>query len=307
MRAALALAPALVRERLREAHPRPLVGVRTRSGGFWYGRVSPARAWTFPYIQIESAGSSFAAICFDCDRPGALGKLGELPGFSWIVRNEVNGHAHVVWNLAAPVHRYPAARRAPLDFLRYVEEFLHEVLEGDPAYRNILTANPVAPPEGRVTIWGAPRPYGLGELAAVIPFRWKAPRVSQSGIGRNCDLFRDLTAWAGRPANADLSVLAAANVRNAEFDSPLPVAEVAATARSVERYRARWQAHGWHARRFIARQAARSARQKGKARKASASPEGSNEKLRPWEAENISRATWYRRQAARRETVPNTR
>ena len=298
MRAALAFAPSPVRERLRGAHPRPLVGVRTQRGGFWSGRVPPDRAWTFPYIQIENAGSSFAAVVLDCDRPGALGKLGDLPGYSWIVRNEGSGHAHVVWTLAAPVHRYPAAQRAPLDFLRHVAEFLHCELEADAGFAHTLTANPAAPPEGRRTFWGSPRPYGLGELAAVVPFRWRPPRVSRSGIGRNVDLFRDLMAWAGRPANAELPVLAAAHVRNGEFSHPLPVAEVVATARSVERYRGRWQAHGRHSRRFLALQAARG--RKGGTVSKRGKVEGSIEAARPWEAEGISRRTWYRRRKAAR-------
>ena len=288
MSAALALAPEPVRERLRDAHPRPLVGVRKRNGQFCSGRVSPERAWSYPYVEIENAGSNFAALVFDCDEPAALGNLADLPPYSWIVRNESNGHAHVVWTLAAPIHRYPAARQAPLDYLRHVSEFLHDELDADPGYSHTLTANPAAPPEGRSTLWGSPRPYELHELAKIIPFNWKAPRVSQSGVGRNCDLYRDLMDWAGRRENASTAAHVAAHARNQEFDNPLPLSEVAAIARSVEQYRARWAARGWHDPRWIERQRARG-RKGGRPRKYVKGEE-------PWTLECISRATWYRRQ-----------
>ena len=291
----LLFAPEPVRDRLRDAHPRPLVGVRRRNGRFWSGRVSPRLAWTFPYIQIENAGSNFAALVFDCDHPKALGNLADLPLYSWLVRNNMSGHAHVTWTLALPVHRYPSASRWPLDYLKSISEFLHTELDADPGYSHTLAANPAAPPEGRSTFWGSNRPYTLHDLAAVIPFNWEPPRASQTGIGRNVDLFRDLMAWAGRRVNARLSVLAAAQVRNQEFAYPLSVAEVAGIARHVERYRARWAVRGWHAKLFIGRQRARAKKQTGRAMKASASSFGSNEALRPWEAEGISRASWYRR------------
>ena len=113
-------------------------------------------------------------------------------------------------------------------------------------------------------------------------------------------------AWAGQREYAELPVLPAAMIRNQKFEHPLPYSEVAATARSVERYRERWAARGWHAPRWIARQAARAGKRKGKARLDSASPEGSNEATRPWVVEGISRRTWYRRRAAERGTDANT-
>ena len=273
-----------------------MVGVRTRSGRFWSSRAQPAEAWAFPYIQVENAGSAVAAIVFDCDEPEALGNVVELPSYNWMVRNEANGHAHVVWTLAVPVHRYPAARQAPLDYLRHVAEYLHHELEADGGYAHVLTPNPCAPPKGRTTLWGSPKPYELGTLAKVVPFNWKPPRVSQTGIGRNCDLFRDLMAWAGRRENIGMAALTAAHVRNSEFEVPLGASEVAGIVRSVERYRVRWRAGGWHSPRFIARQAARG-RKSGRVRR-----EGSIEAEKPWEAECVSRRTWYRRRAAERGT-----
>ena len=46
--------------------------------------------------------------------------------------------------------------------------------------------------------------------------------------------------WAGKPENIVNDCLAAAHVVNQSFDVPLPDAEVAATARSVNGYRVGW-------------------------------------------------------------------
>ena len=96
--------------------------------------------------------------------------------------------------------------------------------------------------------------------------------------------------WAGRRANAALAVLPALHTVNQRFACPLPEGELAAAARSIERYRERWAAHGWHSPAWVARQRARKARQAGTARRDSASSAGSNEALQPWRADGISRA-----------------
>ena len=51
-------------------------------------------------------------------------------------------------------------------------------------------------------------------------------------------------AWAGRPENQGNDCLAAAHLINQSFDTRLDYGEVAATARSVQGYRARWIAKG---------------------------------------------------------------
>ena len=140
----------------------------------------------------------------------------------------------------------------------------------------------------------------MDQLATVIPFNWTPPSVRQTGVGRNVDLFEAGMRWAGRQANASLPVLPALHVANQDFAHPLPLSEVQATARSIEKYRKRWAARSWHCPRWISRQAARG-RRSGEARHL-----GSNESLKPWAAEGVSRATWYRRRATERATRTNT-
>ena len=143
------------------------------------------------------------------------------------------------------------------------------------------------------TVWGRVEPYALQEIADVIPFGWKAPEVAQTGVGRNCDLFASLMKWAGRECNAGIDVYTAACAANQDFTHPLPDSEVQATAKSVEKCRARWAANGWHTPRWLRKQALIGSKG-GKVSKRG-KVEGSNESVKPWEIEGISRAWWYRK------------
>ena len=300
----LAFAPAPVRAHgLRAAHPRPLVSPGKRLGQpFTSFRTSPQKAWRFPEVEYANAGSSIAAIVLDCDQPARIRRgLPDLPTPSWTVWRPTNDHAHVCWALAKPVHRYPAARIEPLRFLSRIAEYYAHAVGADPGYPGVLAHNPASIYRSPYkTTWGREDPYSLDQLASVIPFGWEPPTVRQTGVGRNVDLFEAGMKWAGRPANAGLPVLPALMVVNQDFAHPLPLSEVQATARSIENYRKRWAARGWHCPRWLSRQAARG-RASGRARH-----EASNEQRKPWEAEGISRRTWYRRRAARRDTRTNT-
>ena len=72
------------------------------------------------------------------------------------------------------------------------------------------------------TTWGRREPYELGELAEVIPFGWRKPKVPRTAVGRNSAVFESLMAWAGSPANAGIEVLTAAHLQNEHYrDHPL--------------------------------------------------------------------------------------
>ena len=287
---------------LRAAHVYPLVGRRTGPGKtFWSGRVPANRAWDFGYIVLDDAGATWATMTFDCDNRQAMAAgLDDLPPYSWFVRTRRGGH--VSWALAVPVGKHQAARAAPEAYLSAVAEYYHHALGADPAFGG-LSRNPAHPKAD--TVWGRRKPYSLDELSSVIPFNWRKPRIAQTGIGRNRDLF--MATCRGDRGVPALTMAHALNrdVADAYGREPLPDSEVAGIARSVERYRRKWEQQG-HRSAWLARQAARSAKQTGKARKRSASPDGSNEALRPWAAEGVSRATWYRRRKVGHETVPNT-
>ena len=90
----------------------------------------------------------------------------------------------------------------------------------------------------RATTTGGRGELVPGETSTFVTRR--APDVRQTGVGRNCDLFRAGMVWAGREANARLDVLAALLIVNQRFAHPLPLSEVRTTARSTEKYRERW-------------------------------------------------------------------
>ena len=296
----LAFAPAQVRAHgLRAAHPRPLVSLgKQPDRPFTSFRTTPQKAWRFPELEYGNAGSSIAALVLDCDKPAQLRSgLPDLPDPNWTVWRRSNSHAHVAWTLAKPVHRYPTARPEPLQYFAGVAEYYAHAVGADPGYAGVLVHNPISIYRSPyTTAWGPEEPYTLDQLASVIPFGWEPPTVRQTGVGRNCDLFEAGMRWAGRRANADLPVLPALLAANQEFDHPLPLHEVQATAKQIEGYRKRWAARGWHCPRWLSRQAARG-RKGGRPRLYEAGRE-------PWTLEGVSRATWYRRR--KRETKPNT-
>jgi len=207
--------------------------------------------------------------------------------------------AHVTWCLEVPVAKHHAARQGPETYLARVAEYFHHALGADPAFSG-LGRNPVHPVAN--TIWGREAPYSLDDLANVIPFGWKRPRVALTGLGRNVDAFRAGMKWAGEDRNRGLPVLPALHSINAEVsrghpDGLLSDNELADIARSIERYRAAWERGGWHKPAWVARQAARGRMGKGVPRKASLFDDMTNEDARPWDDEGIHRSTWYRRKA----------
>ena len=181
-------------------------------------RVHPAVAWGFPRLELRT-GNSFPAVLMDCDGSESVDRLmqavigADLREPNVITMRNASGNAHAAWMLADPVHRGDAARLAPLRFLERISEFYQHQLHADPGFTGVLTLNPTwEGPEFR-TFWLRRAPYELAELAEVIPPGWRRPRVAQSGIGRNVDLFRWAIKEAHRPRSARL--IAAAAVKDA--------------------------------------------------------------------------------------------
>ena len=247
-------APAKVRAHgLREAHSYPLVSQGKRSSGEHSAsfRVPAADAWDFPEIELRS-GNSYPSIVLDVDGANALYRIVEAVEHfeiltpNWSVTRKAGGGTHAVWNLERPVHRGGQARIAPLKVLSRISEYYAATIEADSGYTGVLSHNPMSAAHGPgfTTNWFHREPYSLPQLGEVIPMGWRRPQVSRTGVGRNCDLFLSLIRWAGRPENTVNNCLAAALIINQTFSVPLPHAEVAATAKSVHRYRARWIAKG---------------------------------------------------------------
>ena len=242
-------APAIVREHgLRDAHLRPLVA-RHKGQSF---RVHAPEAWGYPSLELR-AGNSWPAVTLDCDLPTVVDALHSLkstfplPVPNMVVERQYNGHCHASWFLSRPVHRGESARAAPLRKLARITEFYRQTLEADAGFNGCLTHNPLEEThragEFR-THWGHKCGRSLAELSEPIPRSWRLPTRSTTEAGRNCSLFHSLLKWAGSPANLGCEVLAVARATNDGFEIALPDQEVAAIAKSVERYRDGWIAQG---------------------------------------------------------------
>ena len=249
-------APPRVRKHgLRDAHTYPLVSMGKGHSGAHSAsfRVPPAEAWDFPEIEFRT-GNSWPCMIQDIDGANALYRIVEavdkfeikLP--CWLVTRKESGGTHGVWTLERPVHRGEAARKGPLKALARVSEYYAQVLGADSSYCGVLSHNPMSKAHGPgfVTNWLHEDAYTLPELGEVIPMGWRRPAVCKTAIGRNCDLFRALMSWAGSPENIVNDCLAAAYAANQSFLIPLPDAEVAGIARSVQQYRLKWITKGKH-------------------------------------------------------------
>jgi hypothetical protein len=79
---------------------------------------------------------------------------------------------------------------------------LNEHFEGDPAYLNTITKNPLSPPVGNFTTDLSPRLYSLRELAeplnrlGALPASNQKKRLILSSIGRNVSLFETTRIWS---------------------------------------------------------------------------------------------------------------
>lgn len=266
--------PAPVQDRLVETHTWPYTA-RAKNLGLM--RMRCALAWTDDQVRLLQLDSAQAhtAVIVDMDVPAggstealqerlaaAVGR-GEVLPPSWVTIS-AGGGLHVVWTLAAPVLRHSAASPAPLGVAARISEWCRHALDGDVGYAGLITYRPGGHQQTR---WGPLGGYSLNELRSVIPAGWRRPRRATTGIGRNCDLFAAGCVWAGRRSNAELPVVDELLAWNAAHNSPpLGRSEVEATARSIERYRARWRAAGWITEKFAGRQAARG-RASGRARR----------------------------------------
>lgn len=189
----------------------------------------------------------------DIDRPGAAvaWEDADLPPPTWATINRENGHAHLVWGLAAPVLVDGlAARQAPIRYLCAIESMMRARLGADPGFGGLITKNP-AHPQWR-TLRGPVLGYELRELADYLPgIERHLPRRRPEtvGLGRNCDTFDHVRRWAYRTIRAYRTAgglgswnawLAACNDRalahNAEYPTPMDPRECWWIARSVAKW-----------------------------------------------------------------------
>lgn len=310
-------APPRVREHgLRDAHSKPLA---SWGRGLASWRSTPERAWHYPLLELDRTGNSYAAIGLDVDGRDRVVEFLEavasrrLPEPNFLVERRESGNVQAHFCLAVPVHRGPDARERPLRALVRVAEYLVVEAQADEGFTGVLCRNPMESVhrDARAvdgpcrTLWGRREPYTLRELTNIIPLGWKRPTVAVSAIGRNVTLFRNLMRETGKKRNWGKPVLPLAIAmadgirRTLDGDHPFTDREVRDTAASVERYQSRnletgkTQA-GYKA--ILSALGRRGGLKSGQVRR-----RGSVTESQPWQAEGVSRATWYRRQIVQLE------
>lgn len=262
-------APAVMRDHgYAAAHSYPRVSDGERAGGEWRTwRIDPPRAWPMPYIELDAA-KFYSVLDLDCDNPAAriAGEdAGRVPVPSVRTINPANGHQHLLYVLESPVARYPETHPKPLRLLSRISEFYTEAVAADTAFNATITPNPTALPPGRIAEWCRRSPFSLGELADWIPSGWRLPVRPRSAVARGRRLFMQTCRWAGSPRNRYVSAEALeafvrATAACREGRPPLPESGLRGIVRAVLKYRAGWEAAGWHKPAWIERQRRRGKR-----------------------------------------------
>ena len=238
-------------------------------------------------------------LVLDIDDPDGAARWYDrnLPPPWWNAVNPANGHSHTCYALNAPVLLGDHARPEPMRYLEAVENALTATIGGDPRYSGLVTKNPKHR-AWRVLTGG--QPMTLGELAEYLPDLGKhkrKPDAPLTGIGRNVDTFdwlrnysyAEVRRWWDRGfVEYQAHLVDRANSFTAdEHPDPINRRECYHLARSTARWTwARMTRESFKARQIVL------GRLSGKARR-----KGSNEQLRPWEGDGVSRRTWYRRRA----------
>ena len=220
-----------------------------------------------------------------------------LPPPNVIAINPGNGHAHSAYLLAVPVAKHCAARPGPLRLFAAVERGIARRIGADRRFTALIAKNPLHA-DWRVE-WRRDQPYTLEELADWLFPCDMAPDVGVKivfGAGRNCMLFDELRMAAYREVRAFKRASSIETFRdrlhkialaiNHAFSLPLGPSELRAIVKSVT---------CWTWSHFS--DAAFSQRQSMLGKRGAAKRWAGHvvaEKIKPWEAEGISRRTWYR-------------
>ena len=247
------------------------------------------------YLQLNHR-RSVGWVLFDVDRSDAYeaAEQAGLPEPTFVAINRINGHGHLGWLLKSPVPRYDTSDRKPIEFLADVELGMLRRLGADRSYPKLLVKNPISPAWS--TQWRSPKPFTLEDLNANLTTADKRrERIAHEvGLGRNCAVFeavrkqayQDVRKFFGTSELFRRHLMAIGLELNHQFEFPLGQNEVKTICRSI----ANWTLRHFTSESFSEIQSAR-ARKRWAGHSAA-----SNEK--PWEAEGISRRTYYYRKAA---------
>jgi len=208
-------------------------------------------AISYANIQPNTSGK-VVWLSFDVDHADgatAWDRLGAPPP-TLSIENPVNGHAHLLYALEAPVPRTDAARIKPVLYLAACQEGLRRKLGADPGYSGHLCKNPFSIRWNTQSFAGS---YELGDFSEWVDIPKPADMKKRvrdpdyAGLGRNCELYERLRVESYRlvrkfwlPGGFEHfkdAVHLRADDLNAEcFSEPLPLSEVKGLAASIARW-----------------------------------------------------------------------
>ncbi len=196
------------------------------------------------YSHISLNRRRVAYLAFDVDRQGAAfaWESANLPPPTLTMINPENAHAHLLYELVAPVPASELSRPKPLRLLAAVESQMGVELGADPGFAGLIIKNPCVAWAWRVV--ANDLRYDLTQLLEFLPDRQQSskPAAEAAGWGRNCEMFDTLRRWAyqrvgeGRAMGLEAWVEACrdkARAINQTFANPLPDCEARATGKSV--------------------------------------------------------------------------
>lgn len=247
------------------------------------------------YIQPNDFNST-QWLVFDIDRsvcPDSIRNDYLAPEPTLFVRNPENGHAHLFYLLKTPVHQNSHSSQKAVQFAAAVEYGLAIKLDADMSYVGMLAKNALhADWEVLHTI---PQAYELHELAESVDTTVLNTPLKERlnyGLSRNCSMFDAVSKWAYKAIRQGWpdynqwhkAVLSRTEMLNRQLDTPMEYNEYKHIAKSI----AKWTHANFSKQGFSERQS--------RVGKLGGRPKTTTANGKPWEALNISRATWYRRQ-----------
>jgi hypothetical protein len=176
----------------------------------------------------------------------------KLPPPNILVQNRDNGHGHLYYLMANPVHLNPDSSQKAMDYLLAVQRAMTRELSADPGYAGLLAKNPLDDENWCVAYLHVAylhdKGYELDELADYLHTlndRDAQEAIDQGiGFGRNVALFNGTRKWAYvelrkyTQTNRQTwfeAVLVEAALNN-RFDPPLYEMEVRSIAKSISNW-----------------------------------------------------------------------
>ncbi|ECP5540391.1 plasmid replication protein [Salmonella enterica] len=192
----------------------------------------------------------------DVDRVGAAIDWTDCnaPAPNITVKNQKNGHAHLLYALQTPVRTAPEASLKALKYAAAVERGLCEKLQADVNYSGLICKNPYNS-HWQVTVW-RDEPYTLDELADYVDLKTPDSRRTEVdyGLGRNCLLFEKTRKWSYKAIRQGFpdfdqwqrAVVQRVEMYNSQLATPLSLSECGHIGRSIAKWtHKRFTAHSF--------------------------------------------------------------